>query len=768
LVAAWLRLWRLSDVPPGLWYDEAYDAMDALWMRDAAAPQIFFIGNNGREPMIHYLEAVTMSLFGATPYVFRLTSALVGILTVPLLYRWLVILFADEPARHALGLIAAAGLTISLWHVVTSRTGYRAILLPPGVIVTLCLFWSARLSGRRWEFAGAGLALGLSQYSYLSARLLPGVLLLFVAAWLLSRRRVDTRGLLLMAGTFGVVVAPLALFFLSHPGALSGRAEQVSTLGAVAAGKVSLPTHLLAAARVFVDGSDPNWRHNPVGQPGFDPLSLVGLWVGFGLAVSRWRQPRYWLLLLGLLVLWLPAPLSLPAVHTLRLLGMLPLAYALVAVGLLPLSKLAARRAWAGPVVALALLGVGGGSTAYNLFGRWANEPALYRAYDGPLVDLVRFAIAQTDQYDIYLPFQLYAHPTTRFLLYDRFPETDQPPPLHAGRPALVVEVPDFGRLSEVTRLRESPAYVRLSRAEAGQGMAFVLRLNEDEGKSDGPAIPFLDPHTAEPVAWLHPAVPQAQPFVALPLKDERLVGYDLSPNPIQPGATLTVHLYWRDLPPETAGRGFSLGLWGQPDVWEQSNFVEEWLRWRGPGLTITEHHLWLNPQSAPGPRLLRLGAGDGPTLGLFYVGAEGGTDPRTPPLPRPARLGDSLELLGYAPPLLVMGDGGALSLKAALYWRPSAPLDTDYDTVVTLLDADNRPVAEWAGPPFAGYYPTSRWLAGEVIAEEVTLPLPANPPAGEYRLLAGMRAGEVWLPALDAAGSLPANQIILTQATLP
>ena len=33
LLAAWLRLWHLDTIPPGLWFDEAYNAMDAVWMQ---------------------------------------------------------------------------------------------------------------------------------------------------------------------------------------------------------------------------------------------------------------------------------------------------------------------------------------------------------------------------------------------------------------------------------------------------------------------------------------------------------------------------------------------------------------------------------------------------------------------------------------------------------------------------------------------------------------------------------------------------------------
>jgi len=41
LVTAWSRFWRLPKLPPGLWWDEAYNAMDAIWMLDNLAPKLF-------------------------------------------------------------------------------------------------------------------------------------------------------------------------------------------------------------------------------------------------------------------------------------------------------------------------------------------------------------------------------------------------------------------------------------------------------------------------------------------------------------------------------------------------------------------------------------------------------------------------------------------------------------------------------------------------------------------------------------------------------
>lgn len=73
------------------------------------------------------------------------------------------------------------------------------------------------------------------------------------------------------------------------------------------------------------------------------------------------------------------------------------------------------------------------------------------------------------------------------------------------------------------------------------------------------------------------------------------------------------------------------------------------------------------------------------------------------------------------------------------LQWGVAAPVDKNYQVFVHLRDRESgENVAQADGPPLAGWYPTSRWLAGEIVEEERTFPLPAELPPGRYRLVVG------------------------------
>ena len=99
LLGAFLRIWLLGDLPPGLYHDEAYNGLDALalingeafpifheawelYQQDAfAADQpeptrspIFFTGNFGRESLHVYGMAISIQIFGPTPFAIRFST----------------------------------------------------------------------------------------------------------------------------------------------------------------------------------------------------------------------------------------------------------------------------------------------------------------------------------------------------------------------------------------------------------------------------------------------------------------------------------------------------------------------------------------------------------------------------------------------------------------------------------------------------------------------------------------------------------------------
>ena len=77
--------------------------------------------------------------------------------------------------------------------------------------------------------------------------------------------------------------------------------------------------------------------------------------------------------------------------------------------------------------------------------------------------------------------------------------------------------------------------------------------------------------------------------------------------------------------------------------------------------------------------------------------------------------------------------------LRVRLDWRAVGPVARDYTVFVHLLDGQQRLVAQRDSPPLDGHYPTSIWQPGERVADEVSLAVPPDLPAGDYYLEIGL-----------------------------
>jgi hypothetical protein len=73
------------------------------------------------------------------------------------------------------------------------------------------------------------------------------------------------------------------------------------------------------------------------------------------------------------------------------------------------------------------------------------------------------------------------------------------------------------------------------------------------------------------------------------------------------------------------------------------------------------------------------------------------------------------------------------------LYWRATATLPQDYTVFVHLLDGAGQPVVQADAEPRDRGYPTSAWVAGDVIPDDHVLNLPANLAPGDYVLQVGL-----------------------------
>jgi 4-amino-4-deoxy-L-arabinose transferase-like glycosyltransferase len=331
--------------------------------------------------------------------VLRLPAALFGIATV-----WAVYLLGRELFSVPVGLLASFFTATSFWHIVFSRLALRAIAAP--LFLTLGLY--LLLVGLRRAFEGrsstgtmllAGVVYGLGFHTYIAYRATPvlaGAVLLH--GFLRLRREGRTsafwRACLPFCAATSVVCAPLALYFLQHPGTFGGRSWQVSVAhNPNPVREVILNTW--RTARMFFRRGDLNWRHNYAYRAEiFWPVAIffaLGVLVAAGRSWRRDHRFAYMLLLLWMVVAAIPAVLSddvLP--HALRSILLIPPAFLLAAVGAHRAYGFASARV---PKRLLALPAIGlllilAYEPYHTYFDRWAPDPRVAAAMESAEVGL--------------------------------------------------------------------------------------------------------------------------------------------------------------------------------------------------------------------------------------------------------------------------------------------------------------------------------------------------------------------------------------------
>ena len=222
------RIAHLEAVPTLLAGDEAAMGLEGLRVLDGSLPNMFATGWFSHPTVFFFIQALSLRLFGATVFALRLSSALVGTCTVPLLYA-----FARRLWDRRVALCAAALLTTYHFHVHYSRLGLNNIEDALFAVLAFLILGRAVQCGEPLDFALCGLVLGFSQYFYWGSKVLPLVALLLVGLIAWRHRgfwRLNRGNVLLLIGAFALVVSPLALYFVQHPDKLWARPGQIGIL----------------------------------------------------------------------------------------------------------------------------------------------------------------------------------------------------------------------------------------------------------------------------------------------------------------------------------------------------------------------------------------------------------------------------------------------------------------------------------------------------------------------------------------------------------
>jgi len=387
LLGALLRLYHLQTVPPGFTHDETAHLQDAQRIWEGARP-LYLTSGYGREPLFDYATAPLVGLLGMKAYTGRLSSVTWGLLLVAATYTAL-----RGPLGKLNALAATLLLAVSFWPLSTSRQVLRSVTMPVLFATAVALFWRGlyRPGHNLGHFVGAGTLLGLGFYTYMPARAMWAVPVLFwlsLAAFERCRFAAHARGVLLMLAVAAFVAGPLIAHLASHPELEVRVAELAWPLRAALSGQPRpLLERVAETALMFSGRGDTHWMYNLSGRPLLPlPLTLL-FYAGLALALARLRQPGPRLMLLWLLIGIAPALLTGLESCSLRAIGTQPAVFGLCALPLAELQRQTKRRVSRPALQRLPLvltLLIAGSTTAgtfHSYFVQWANHPDVRVAY---------------------------------------------------------------------------------------------------------------------------------------------------------------------------------------------------------------------------------------------------------------------------------------------------------------------------------------------------------------------------------------------------
>lgn len=373
-IAAIARLWLLGSVPNSLYWDEVSLGYNAFSISETLKdehghfmPILFEAFGDYKMPAYIYLTAIFVKIFGLNEFSVRIGSALMGIITVGLVYYLtkeilFYIKFNEQFDKKVsiVSLVAAFLLAISPWHLQFSRTGFEANGGLLFCVAGLYFFLRALRTNNKLLIVSA-LSFVISCYFYRSILLFTPflLLLLFIVFFkdLISKKlRKYT-----LVSIFIFIALATPIFYESFFTKGSSRANDVLVFSnldqkvslfqmwAIQSGEGRIGNIVYNERFIYLNeiisnylahfspsflytSGDPNPRHGPRNM-GMEYIWGLPLLIAGVIVLAKSKGKGILILLGGLFIAPISAAVSIFAPHALRSLNMVPFLSIITAIG---------------------------------------------------------------------------------------------------------------------------------------------------------------------------------------------------------------------------------------------------------------------------------------------------------------------------------------------------------------------------------------------------------------------------------------------------
>ncbi len=433
VIAAFMRLPFIGCDFTGLQIDEANHLWDGRNVLTGDLKTPFATGWWGNPSFVYFWYAFFFKLFGISVPVGRALSACLSIGALYLFYRVVRFYVAPLPS-----ILATVMFMYSWYHMFYSLSPFTDIFTVFFELATFFFLERALREGKRSDYAWAGLWMAASVMSYISGRLVVGMVVISLGMRFLNHPKEflknHGRHVLLLFLAFLWLIGPFIVFVFHSPGDFMGRSQELSILNEVKrTGDYWFParTYGFTLLSFFTNTNvDPRFGLNDV--PVVDPLVAILLVVGLGLSFARIRSSFTWVVLPGFFVAVAANGFAIQganAIHNYmnqqRFYLVLPFAFLLCARGL---EWIFARFRGAAPMwrvlgalLLTASIAVAGGYNAWTYYHKLPHNPGTWDSLGFNHLQNVPIIKKYYPQRHIFVYWENYSM-VQRFILQDKIP----------------------------------------------------------------------------------------------------------------------------------------------------------------------------------------------------------------------------------------------------------------------------------------------------------------------------------------------------------
>ncbi|MCL2110213.1 glycosyltransferase family 39 protein [Microgenomates group bacterium] len=215
IIAFWLHLYRLPEVPYGIHIDEAGMAYDAWSLANYGTdrynikyPVYLLNFGMGQSALYAYMTMGLITFFDINMWTIRLPGALASlgmILAGSLFIR-------DYWHNRWAGLLGGLLLTIAPYFIMQSRFGLDCNLFVNFAVISLYLLSLAQNKKSFWLYVLAGLSWGITLYTYALSWLVVAFYLLLVGFFLIKYKQINLKQSIAFSFPLVLLATPLVIF----------------------------------------------------------------------------------------------------------------------------------------------------------------------------------------------------------------------------------------------------------------------------------------------------------------------------------------------------------------------------------------------------------------------------------------------------------------------------------------------------------------------------------------------------------------------------